>query len=375
MAGHADRPGPRAVAAACCAALLAAGCGTGLDTEYAAVRGPSINGVSTFVQMLRDAGHDTTATQVLPAKDAPHRDVLVVFVDRFGALPDAAVERLEEHLASGPRRLVLVLRDDDVAIEYWRSLVRRPDLDAARRRRIEERLAEARRELEKLRSSAEPPAAADLGYTLESIDRPEAATPLPVEVSSAGGFADETIEARWTLHRRLVPATRARVEWRSGADPLLVRVRERDDEVLLVASATPLLNGGLVDGGNRRLAADLVARLPDGARVHVAGSTEVSDAGDGDAAEPSAWRLLAVPPHPWIAAQALAAIALFCWWRAPILGRPRHDSPRLTQDFGHHVAALGSLLTRARGDTFIAERIDEWRRLNAGGATRRGRRR
>lgn len=375
MAARADRPGPRVAAAACCAAVLAAGCGTGLDTEYAAVRGPSINGVSTFVQMLRDAGHDTTATRTLPATDAGRRDVLVCFVEHFGALPDAAVERLEEHLATGPRTLVLVLRDDDAAIEYWRSLGRRQDLDATRRRRVEEQLAEAQRELDMLRSSAEPPPADDLGYTLESIDRPEAATPLPVEVSSAGGFSDETIEARWPLHRRLVPATRARVEWRSGADPLLVRVREGDDEILVVASATPLLNGGLVDGGNRRLAADLVARLPDGARVHVAGSTEVNIAAHDDDAEPSAWRLLAVSPHPWIAAQAVAALALFCWWRAPILGRPRRDTPRLTQDFGHHVAALGSLLVRARGDAFIAERIDEWRRRNAGGATRRGRRR
>lgn len=360
-----------AQAVACCALVLAAGCGRALDTDYAAVRGPSINGVSTFVQMLRDAGRDATATSLLPAAGDERSAAIVVFADRFGGLPDATVERLRAHLAAGPRTLVIVVRDDDCAIDYWRSLATRTDLDDTQRRRIDEQLTEARRDVDALRIAAAPPDADAFGYTLEAVERPAAAGPLTVEVAAAGGFADETVSARWNLHRRLVPEKRGRVLWRSGADPLLVRTRDADDEILVVASATPLLNGGLVDPGNRRLAKDLVSRLPEEGRIHVAGSTEVSAA--EEAPEPSMWRLLAVAPHPWIAVQALAALALFCWWRAPIVGRPRGENPALVQDFGHHVAALGALFARARGDAFAAERIEEWRRLAAPATMRRGR--
>lgn len=367
-------PGRRPLAGAvACTLALAAGCARTIETDYAAVRGASINGVSAFVQTLRDAGHVVTATRLVPASDDGRRDVLVVFAHRFGRLSDDVVGRLGRFLAvPDSQTLVLVVRDGDAAIDYWRALAARQDLAEPERRRVAERLAEARAELAAGLDGAEPPPAAALGYTLETVDRPEQTGPLAVEVTSAGGFSDDAIEARWEPHRRLVPGSGSRVLWRAGDDPLLVRRRQGVDEILVVASAAPLLNGGLVDPGNRRLAADLVARLPPGARVHVAGSTVVAE-DDAESAEPSTWRLLAVAPHPWIAAQALAAMALFCWWRAPIFGRPRRENPADVQDFGHHVAALGGLLARARGAEFAARRLEEWRRISAPTAARHGR--
>lgn len=355
---------PRASWVVACALVLVAGCDRTIDTDYAAVRGPSINGISAFVQMLRDTGHATTATRRLPAVDDRCR-ALVVFTDRFGPIPGDARERLGRFLeGSGSQMLVLVVRDDDCAVGYWRALAAREDLAEPQRQRVSEQLAEARATLAADLAAAEPPDTDAFGYTLEAVDRPADAGPLRVEVGSPGGFADAAVEARWQLHRRLVPGAEARVLWRSGADPLLVRIRRGGDEILVVAAATPLVNGGLVDPGNRRLAADLVARIPVGGRVHVVGSSVVS-LDEDSGAEPSIWRLLAVMPHPWIAAQALAAMAIFCWWRTPILGRPRRESPAAAQDFGHHVAALGSLLARARGDGFAERRLAEWRRIAA----------
>lgn len=354
--------------AAAAVVVLAAGCGRTLETDYATVRGPSINGLAAFVQMLRDAGHAVTATSLVPSGDDDARvGTLVVFSDRFGPLPEATLDRVRGFLGrDGRRTLVLVLRDDDCAIGYWRAIAARDDLEPARRRVVEEALEQSRQELTARLADADAHGVEDLGYTLETVERPAATGPTEVTVRSAGGFADETVEARWDLHRRLGPGTGGRTLWQAGDDPLLLRQPRGDDEILVVAAATPLLNGGLVDAGNRRLAADLVARIPAGDRVHVAGSADVAGADDDEAGnEPSILRLLAVQPHPWIAAQALAALALFCWWRAPIVGRPRRESPVAAQDFGHHVAALGGLLARARGDAFAEARVEEWRRIAA----------
>lgn len=351
--------------AVACVFAFVTGCDTAITTDYAAVRGPSINGVSVFVQMLRDAGHPTTATSSIPAIDA-RCATLVVFGDGFGAIPADATERLEAFLdAAGPQTLVLALRDDDWTVGYWRALAERTDLTETQRRQVDERLARSQEDLADDIEEAAPPDPDSFGYTVEQVERPTATAPLPVQVKSAGIFTGDTVDARWELHRRLVPSSGARVLWRSGRDPLLVSVPRGADEILIVASATPLLNAGLVDAGNRHLAADLLARLPPGDRIHVVGSTDVATTEEEIGGEPSILRLLAVRPHPWIAAQALAALALFCWWRAPIVGRPRRDTATIAQDFGHHVAALGSLLARARGEVFAERRLEEWRRISA----------
>lgn len=367
---RAPRPPSALAGAVACALLCAAGCDKTITTDYAAVRGPSINGVSAFVQMLRDAGLPTTATSAIPAVD-DRCTTLVVFGDRFGPMPADAAERLQAFLdADGAQTLVLALRDDDWTVGYWRAVSGRTDLTAAQRERVTERLSRAEKDLAAGIEEADPPDIDSFGYTLERVERANATAPLTVELKSAGVFTGDTIDARWELHRRLVPGVGARVQWRSGRDPLLVRIPRGVDEIVVVASATPLLNGGLVDPGNRSLAADLVARLPAGGRTHVVGSTDVASADGAGGEEPSILRLLAVQPHPWIAAQALAALALFCWWRAPIVGRPRREGAAVAQDFGHHVAALGSLLARARGEAFAERRLEEWRRIAAPTAAR-----
>ncbi|MFM8633832.1 MAG: hypothetical protein ACKOEX_03320, partial [Planctomycetia bacterium] len=97
-----------------------------------------------------------------------------------------------------------------------------------------------------------------------------------------------------------------------------------------------------------------------------------------DDEEPSMLRLLSIPPLPWVAAQVLALLGLFCWWRAPIFGRARRTPPGHAQQFGHHVDALGSLLSRCRrgantsdGTQVARARLEEWKRLSASPAAAR----
>jgi len=341
---------------------LVAGCDRDPDTRYGTVRGESLNGVSAFVQMLRDAGHRTTTRSWLAERIVGRHDVAIVFADGFAAPEEEARRLLERFLAAdGDQTVVFVARDSDAAIDYWQTVAAAPGLsaDKAATARVRHRTAVAT-----LRADTQPTFSGGktdrlpLAYGLAAREEP---LPVPIEVAVSGA-ADAPIVARWECRRRLEPPGGTRPLWTHAGEPLLVASRGRD-RTLLLASAAPLLNGGLVDPGNRRLAAALVAELPKDARVVVVGATRIRAASeDDDDSGPSPWRLLAVQPHPWIFAQAIAAIALFCWWRAPIFGRPRREETGRPLDFGHHVNALGSLLRKSRDEAFARGRLEAWRR-------------
>lgn len=346
----------------------ATGCDRDPDTRYGTVRGESLNGVSAFVQMLRDAGHRTATRRWLAERIVGRHDVAIVFAADFGAPEEGALRLLGRFLdVAGDQTLVFVVRDSDAAIDYWRAVAAAPGLPADKAEASRGKLRGAESALTVGTREGFPAPAADaasLAYGLALRERP---VPAPILVD-VGGEASAEIEARWELRRRLEPPPGTSPLWTHGGEPLLV-TSPGPDRTLVLASAAPLLNAGLVDPGNRRLAAALVAALPADARVIVVGSTRIraDDGGEGDdASAPSPWRLLAVQPHPWIVSQALLAIVLFCWWRAPIFGRPRREEGGRPQDFGHHVEALGALLRKSRDEGFARGRLASWRRSGEG---------
>lgn len=374
------RAGGPATAALLFFLLAAAGCSSNIETSVGDVRGPSINGVSAFVQLLRDSGHTVTARTTLPRRpDRGHR-VLIVFDDRFEGPAAESAARLRE-LVTVPwdMTLVIAFRDADRAIDYYRDMADRKELRTDVRTAATLRLRETREDVRRGQASerpAQPPGLAKL----EPCDRADATA---VDVTIADRPAAEVVRAAWMPGRRLVPGAEARVLWQSDAEPLLVETDATagagfaaDPRLrLLELSAAPLLNGGLVDRGNRALAEDLVARLPAGSEVLVVGSTRLPAAGGGQGPreQPSIVRLLRVPPLPWIAAHAVAALALFCWWKAPIFGRPLGTPSTHAQDFGHHVEAFAALLRRSGpprdgrpdGRQFSEAAVAEWRRRGA----------
>jgi hypothetical protein len=388
-------------------AALAGGCAPEVDVSYGDVRGPSINGVSAFVQLLRDSGRTVTARGMLPARAHGRYDAVILFVSSDDWSPLIA----ELVADPGPLTLLLAFHDGDAAGGYFRDLANRADLapdvreEARRRLRSWESMVETQASTGR---AATPPGTA----AIEPCERQAAADAIDVEVRGASSQKRSSVRARWRLHRRLVPASEATVLWKTAVEPLLAETQlgadtalplellhelgaERSngpsdlealdaadgepvmtgprDRVLELVSATPLLNGGLVDPGNRALAEDLVARLPPAARVLVVGSSLVDQSQGEDGGEPSMLRLLSVPPLPWVAVQVVVALGLFCWWKSPIFGRPRRTPASLTQDFGHHVDALGTLLGRSGnageggpdGRQLVEARLEEWRRLSA----------
>jgi hypothetical protein len=351
--------------------MATGGCDREIDTTYAAIRGDSINGIAAFVQLLRDTGHTVTARQRLPAEIDADVTTLVVFDHSFTGLEPDTGELLMNFASSQPARtLLLILRDSDCVVEYLRAVLAGDDLSEGRRSRAEA-LLESFEEVLEVQTSVPRAASEPFGDGLAVALRDKPLEAIKVFVRTGRRGTRQAIPARWPLRRRLEPTGGVTTLWRSAGEPLLVRRETGLATLLVLASAAPILNGGLVDPGNRLLAEDLAVRLPTEGKLLVAGSAEIAGArktggGDGEnddkADEPSPWRLLTVQPLPWVAAQALAAMALLCWYTAPIFGRPRQSSPTHAQDFGHHVAALASLFDKSpAGQAFARERLADWR--------------
>ncbi len=381
------RGGPRAMPASASRAILLAaattlaatvGCQQEVDTTYAAVRGTSINGISAFVQLLRDTDHTVTARQYLPNEIPEEVSTLVVFDDSFAMLSPAAAEILPEFMGAGhDRTVLLVLRDSDCIIDYLRSLQARDDLEPENRKRVDTLLKDAEAQLAQATAS-DRPATAPFPDKLIATKRPSAGERLELAIQRRTTSPEKTISARWELRRRLAPGTEPRTLWSARDDPLLVRQKTDDDMILVMASAAPILNGGLVDPGNRLLAEELAALLPTEGGVLVVGSAGMDTVYEEDAEEPpSPWRLLTVQPLPWVAVQAIAAMALFCWCTSPIFGRPKRSAVAHAQDFGHHVAAMASLLAKSpkAGGEFARARIEAWRAAAPSAAAKPRRRR
>lgn len=349
-----------------------AGCEGDPDTTYGTVRGDSLNGVSAFVQVLRDSGRTTATRRGLGERMIGRHDVAVVIADTAPAPNDESREFLVRFLAApGDQTLVYVVRNSDAAIDYWRAVVAFPGLAADKMQTAQANLADTERLLAVRAGSPLAAGSEPLAYGLAARSEP---LTVPVEVRL--GRAAATVSANWPRFRRLDPPAQARPVWTAEGEPVLVEqvvttpatwnddpdAEPDSDRTLILASAAPLLNGGLVDPGNRRLAGELAALLPAACRVIVVGSTRVQTAQEEREAQGGMWRLLTVQPNPWVAAQGLLAMVLFCWWRAPIFGRPRRETVGRPQDFSHHVTALAALLRRARDESFVQRRLDAWRR-------------
>jgi len=391
------------------AVSLSSGCDRQIETSYAAVRGDSINGVSAFVQLLRDTGHATIARQELPRQIGAQERTIVVFDDSFtGLRPEAAAVLDHAMTEDGNRTFVLVLRDGDAVIDYLLNIIAHDTLFEERKRAAQYLLEEATAKLDQATShprESTPPfpdalqphvREADGAVTtvrlrcdaadddmeadelelnhLERVEKPDLSSPTsrvgrPQQTPDERGSRAAGVPARWELHRRLEPPADGLILWETDTDgePLLVRTRQGSKEIFVLASSTPILNGGLVDPGNRRLAEQLARLLPTEGSLLLAGSSRVASGGGADGggsrAESSPWRLLFVQPLPWLAAQAIAVLGLFCWCTTPIFGRPRRSSPRHVHDFGKHVGALASLLARTpNGVGYCWKRLEEWRK-------------
>lgn len=347
----------------CCLIVLVtatSGCPKTLEVEYAVSRGASINGSSTFLSALRDAGHNVESWPFLSSRLEHGYDAVIVMHDGFGPPSPDALDGLDLILDSPQlKSLVIVPRDSDAAIEYW-EYIAGSGISGDKKAEVEQALSRHRADLQFDTAHAVSLNSADW-YGYEVVTRDEAADTLDVQI--AGRVSGESaVEAQWPLTRRLLLAPGSTILWSSGDDPLLASEAFYGTTVFVLASAAPILNGGLVDPGNRLLAEDLIGRLGESKHIGFVTSSRWVNVAD---TPPSRWAFLKVQPYPWIFGHLIAVLLMFCWWKFPIFGRPKTETMTENRRFGRHVEAVGGLLSRTRKPSHAIAIIREWQKTHS----------
>ena len=285
-------------------------------------------------------------------------DTVILLQTDFSEIPNATAANINELMWTGDVRTFLIIaRDSDCSIDYWKQVSEMPDLSAENTTAAAESLKQALFEFRK-DSDRTIELKSDSFFGLAASNREDPPFEIPVKAESVD--PPEIIQARWRLNRRLIKRGDAEVLWSSGDDQLLTsQPLGNGRRILVLSSAAPILNGGLVNSGNRRLAEELLKELPPGP-VAISLSSRWSD--EKHISSPSSLRFLKVHPHGWIFGQAMLALLMFCWWKLPIFGRPRVNVDTEDQRFGRHVEALGKLLQRTGDSTFARLAIRDWQR-------------
>ena len=340
--------------------FLSFGCRQPLDTSYAKPRGPSINGISTFIQALRATGQHVDLIPFLNPNLLKKHRLLVIFHNSFDPLSQKTIDGLDQIIESTEvKTILLILRDKDTTEDYWAAIVDGNQLTPERQVGAKGALDLAKRD-----SQIQSPKAFSLKtgdfYGREIPIRTKADDKTPIRILV--GDEEKYVVANWPLIGRLIPANSACL-WQKGTESVLTETHFSSVNLLIMASAYPLLNAGLVDPGNRILCEQLIAKLEPMGRIAVAISSRWVDAGGQEESEEQGIaKFLWVQPFPWIFTQVMLAIVLFCWWKSPIIGRPRVTSNGEVRQFRSHVDALGDLLSYTKGMSFVMERIREWQK-------------
>ena len=355
------------------ASITAAGCSQEPASTHGDVVGDSLNGVSAFVQLLRDEGHPVTARPEISLAACRDRDAAIVFVDSDGPIEDDAAARLESFLGQpGPQSVFFVGRDGDWGVDYWRFVADAGDLPEAKRQRARDKRRDAAQDLAAWYRDVEATSAIVPFAEARLVVRGEEQGESKVDVSMLAEDWTESpvvIQGAWPWRRGVEPGAADDVAWEIDGEAFLVRsiLDDEGDTIVVMGSDMPLLNAGLVDRGNRRIAEAFVGLIPEGAGVVVFGSSQMATGEEEDEGNGGLWRLISVPPHPWIVAQLVLCLALFCWSRASIFGRPRTPSAAALRDFGHHVDAVGRLLARSSDPAASDVLLAEWQRVGKPG--------
>jgi len=356
--------------------LASIGCNQ-LDTDYAASRGKSINGVQVFTDLIRSEGFQVDQWPALGEHLYYDYDLVIVFHDNFSAPDSESIEYLEELMSwSDATTFLFVGRDLDIAPRYWRTVSSQlsQGADPEQAERASQLATDA---LNKLKANLSTTYDLYLsneffGGTFFSVELPESEnnireiSEIIVKHPEESKKQDEkSFPCQWELYRKLVPSPKANVLWQtSDKEPLLISQESDGTRLFALGSAYPLLNGALIDQGNQKLALELLRLLEPTGKIAVVSKNIVFDPNKEDS---GLLRFLKVYPHPWIASHLLLFLGLFCLSRLVIFGRPRVEVYKDLKRFGAHVEALGDLMRRTRQTQFAKKRILEWKERRSAG--------
>lgn len=339
--------------------LLAAGCAKEIHSEYAVPDGRSVNGTLVFGNLVRKLGHRVSYAPALYPRLKKEADVLCLFATKSSGLSPEEEQWLTDYLKQG-KTAIVVLRDFDAAIPYWRFVLDNegdrltPADNALVRRRLSEAETEFRTQL--LSSPAPEPRFARF-KTMDDANGRHATKLRGPKWWNEGTVADGL---DLVFYRRLGFPGGARPVLTAGWDTLVARQAVQSGTLWIVANGCFLLNLPLVHHEHRKLAADFVGQTsPKPAHWVIVRSSRVYSK-DPRADSPSIARMLGTPPVGWIAAQLVMVGLCYSVYQLPIFGRPAPRPSRGLLRFGRHLEAVGALLARSRRPAVARQKIQRY---------------
>ena len=118
--------------------------------------------------------------------------------------------------------------------------------------------------------------------------------------------------------------------------------------MIFISNGSFLLNYGLVNQENRKLASNLIDECSYGSVLFLESGPDPITVTESDAPPThNQWAWLNTAPLKYIVPQFFFWGVVFCFVYYPIFGRPRSTAKRIP-DFRRHIDAFGRLLTRSK---------------------------
>lgn len=389
-------PKPTFVAIECCAAivlltLLSTGCDQAIHSQYGTRTGKhktSVNGTAVFSEMFELAGYDVSSRNYISRRLGDF-DVIVWTPDDF--VPPSLAQRIsiESWLSQGNRTLIYVGRDYDALSQYWSAAASDapPDqqLELWRRRGYAKSsfatqrdsipdqamarwfIVRDRGQREKVRGLVAEDASWTSGIDAEKLDiEVRAYLDIPkqkdLDLALKGPLTqdltdysvnfdnsfDELIFEDGQRQQTLPRFFNVLLASKAGT-PLVTEIHDSSwggSRILAVPNGSFLLNLPLVNHEHRKLAQRMIEECQ-GRRVGFLHTTP-SDRDAHSTASGSLPGISALSSWPigMIIVHAFLLGVLLCFAWFPILGRPSAGEQPSTTDFGKHIQAIGSLLSR-----------------------------
>ena len=347
-------------------AFLLTGCGD-LQTRYGTTdpSRQSVNGCSALVARLTERTHLHRAWQLSPHLD--NADLIVHLADEPGLPSDDACAWLTRWLlARNQRTVVLILRDGNLAPFLCHRWAEEARMEASR-------AGAGQAEAEQRRLS-------DLATLLDQRASLEAESPwTTTNRQTCSLFSVGVTPPRCPLDvDGLTPLamTIGVVPWGPGAVtiatarfadqttvPYAISLPMGGSRLLVVANATPLLDGALADPQARKLTARIIEAILGDAPKQTAWVQELRvRTGEPEPANPMS-QLFTADPFRWMAWHLTAWVLIALWASAAWLGRREDPRNARAQRFGTHVDTLAGHLRDGHHQVWCARAIARLRGL------------
>lgn len=396
--------------------LLSSGCGRSSAPQVrtygyssGAEANRSVNGYSVFRKMFQKRG-DKTFTAVSFSKALETMDTIVWTPDTITPPGLSNRDTMEEWLkARSGRTLIYIGRDFDASSNYWEYVVEAMPAGQKSRALREQMLSRVEGMENDLggihfarwfvvdTTPIRSPIQGLRGDWAEGIDVTQTKLESRTELHPAlywdeekknlpallGGDADASPriwgnpEYRWTPEEidsivdeeiDKIPEAEILLESDDGR-PLVYTLTSPDwnkSKIMVIANGCFTLNGALVAKEHRKLAAKVIEACKSKGRVAFLRTSRngmrTNDLGDSQYAT-KGLEMFAYWPMNFIVYQFFILGIIICFVVFPIFGRPRALPQVEVSDFGHHIEALGGMLSHCRDETFAREKLSEYFRL------------